>query len=328
MNKKRITSIDVARCAGVSPSAVSRTYSAPGKVSQATRSRVLAAANELGYRPNALARALVNSGRQGSGIVAVVMGEFDNPFQPWLFGLLTQALQQHGLVPMLVSVTEQCDIRARLQQAQSWQVEAAIISAGSLSREATGRCLELSLPMVLMGREDQRETVTAVLSDNRLAGELAADHLISLGLTRLAYIGGRQDGQASLERLAGFRQRLAHHGLPEPVVTDNPDYAYHSGYHAMCRLRQQHPLVEGVFCACDALAFGALDALRLTDGPACKVVGCDDTPQAAWEGYRLTTVRQPVELLVEQVMRHLQRVLSGEAQKGETVRITPTLIVR
>jgi DNA-binding LacI/PurR family transcriptional regulator len=57
-------------------------------------------------------------------------------------------------------------------------------------------------------------------------------------------------------------------------------------------------------------------------------VGCDDTPQAAWEGYRLTTVRQPVELLVAQVMRHLQRVLSGEAQKGETVRIKPTLIVR
>nr|WP_253937865.1 LacI family DNA-binding transcriptional regulator [Dickeya dadantii] len=97
MNKKRITSIDVARCAGVSASAVSRTYSAPGKVSQATRSRVLAAADQLGYRPNALARALVNSGRHGSGIVAVVMGEFDNPFQPWLFSLLTQALQQHGL---------------------------------------------------------------------------------------------------------------------------------------------------------------------------------------------------------------------------------------
>ncbi|WP_158704403.1 substrate-binding domain-containing protein, partial [Dickeya dianthicola] len=165
-------------------------------------------------------------------------------------------------------------------------------------------------------------------SDNRLAGGLAADPLISLGVTRLAYIGGRQDGQASLERLAGFRQRLAHLGLPEPVVTDNPDYAYHSGYHAMCRLRQQHPMVEGVFCACDALAFGALDALRLTGGPACKVVGCDDTPQAAWEGYRLTTVRQPVELLVEQVMRHLQRVLGGESQQGETVRITPTLTVR
>ncbi|MGM3223985.1 LacI family DNA-binding transcriptional regulator [Dickeya zeae] len=328
MNKKRITSIDVARSAGVSPSAVSRTYSAPGKVSQATRSRVLAAADALGYRPNALARALVNSGRQGSGIVAVVMGEFDNPFQPWLFNLLTQALQQHGLVPMLVSVTEHCDIRARLQQALSWQVEAAIISAGSLSQETTERCLELSLPMVLMGREDKRETVTAVLSDNRLAGELAADHLMSQGLTRLAYIAGRHDGQASLERLAGFRQRLISRGLPEPIVADNPDYAYHSGYRAMCQLQQQYPSVEGVFCACDALAFGALDALRLNGDANCKVIGCDDTPQAAWEGYRLTTVRQPVELLVEHVIRHLQQVLRGEAQHGDTVRIAPTLVVR
>ncbi|ACS86937.1 LacI family DNA-binding transcriptional regulator [Musicola paradisiaca] len=328
MNRKRITSIDVAQYAGVSTSAVSRTYSAPGKVSASTRARVLAAADALGYRPNQLARALVNSGRQGSGIVAVVMGEFDNPFQPWMFGLLTQALQQQGRVPMLVHVTEQCDIRARLQQALSWQVEAAIISAGSLSQEATERCLELALPMVLMGREDKRETVTAVLSDNRMAGELAAEYLGTQGLTQLAYIGGRQDGQASLERLAGFRSGLIQRGLSAPVVMENRDYAYHSGYQAMSRLLREHPDIEGVFCACDALAFGALDALRLNGGQVCQVVGCDDTPQAAWEGYRLTTVRQPVEQLVAQTIHHLKQVLDGNSPTGTTVRMTPTLIVR
>ncbi|WJY14276.1 LacI family DNA-binding transcriptional regulator [Pectobacteriaceae bacterium CE90] len=328
MTVKRVTSIDVARCAGVSPSAVSRTYTAQHKVSPATRAKVLAAAETLGYRPNALARALVNSGRQGSGIIAVVMSEFDNPFQPYLFCLLTQALQRHGFVPMLITVIEPCDIRAQLQQALSYQVEAAIISAGSLSQHTTERCLELNLPMVLMGREDKRETITAVLSDNRMAGQLAADYLVSLGLTQLAFISGRQDGQASQERLAGFCATLQQSGLPSPHIMINQDYAYHSGYRAMKQLLQSYPETEGVFCACDALAFGALDALRLEGGDTQKIIGCDDTPLAAWEGYRLTTIRQPVEQLVEQVLVNLEQVLNGTASSGVTVRIEPTLVVR
>ncbi|KAA8996160.1 substrate-binding domain-containing protein [Affinibrenneria salicis] len=328
MSVKRITSIDVARYAGVSPSAVSRTYTAQHKVSAATRQKVLAAADALGYHPNALARALVNSGRQGSGTVAVVMSEFDNPFQPYLFSLLTQALQQAGYIPMLINVTADCDIHTSLLQAQAWQVEAAIISAGSLSQAATERCLELQLPMVLMGREDRQKKVTAVLSDNRYAGRLAADYLADAGLTRLAFISGRQDGQASQERQQGFCARLQERALPAPLVILNQDYAYQSGYRAMQRIIRHAPHAEGVFCACDALAFGALDAQRLEDHRRRPVIGCDDTPMANWQGYRLTTVRQPVEQLVKQVLINLKQVLSGCAGAAATVRIQPELVVR
>ena len=330
---KTVTASDVARQADVSRSAVSRAFTPSASIHPNTRQRILDVARDLGYRPNALARSLVKS-KQGpsSGLIAVVMGEFDNPFQPHFFSRLTQALQAQDRVAMLVVPDAQGSLEEALERLIAYQVEGAIIAAGSLSPEATDAFLALGTPAVLLGREDPRGRVSAILTDNRAVGERAADYLLSQGRSTPAFIGGRADGQASRERQQGFIETLAKAGLDTPPCLSNPDYSYDSGYKAAQRLLEQHPETDALFCACDALALGAMDALREQGRllpEEINLVGCDDIPQAAWPGYQLTTLAQPVPALVEQALDHLiTSIASQRTDAPEVLRLAPEFVAR
>lgn len=330
---RSVTASDVARQAGVSRSAVSRAFTPEASIHPDTRERVLAVARELGYRPNALARSLVKS-KQGpsSGLIAVVMGEFDNPFQPHFFSQLTQALQAQGRVAMLVMPDAQGSLEEALDRLMAYQVEGAIVAAGSLSPEATDAFLTLGTPAVLLGREDPRGRVSAILTDNRAVGERAADYLLSQGRQRPAFIGGRADGQASRERQQGFVDRLQQNGIASPPCLSNPDYSYASGFAAAQQLLRDFPNTDALFCACDALALGAMDALRDAGRISpnhFNLIGCDDVPQAAWPGYQLTTLAQPVDLLVNQALDHLMTsIASGRTDAPEVLRLAPAFVQR
>lgn len=329
---RSVTASDVARRAGVSRSAVSRAFTPEASIHPETREHVLTVARELGYRPNALARSLVKS-KQGpsSGLIAVVMGEFDNPFQPHFFSQLTQALQAQGRVAMLVMPDAQGSLDDALERLIAYQVEGAIIAAGSLSPEATDAFLALGTPAVLLGREDPRGRVSAILTDNRAVGERAADYLLSQHRKAPAFIGGRADGQASRERQQGFIDTLKNAGLATPPCLSNPDYSYASGYRAAQQLLRDYPDTDALFCACDALALGAMDALRAAgkSGQQFSLIGCDDVPQAAWPGYQLTTLAQPVQQLVHQALDHLiTSIASQRTDAPEVLRLAPEFVQR
>ncbi|PTY38470.1 hypothetical protein BGP77_12235 [Saccharospirillum sp. MSK14-1] len=330
---RTVTASDVARRAGVSRSAVSRAFTPEASIHPRTREQVLAVARELGYRPNALARSLVKS-KQGpsSGLIAVVMGEFDNPFQPHFFSQLTQALQAQGRVAMLVMPDAQGSLDDALERLIAYQVEGAIIAAGSLSPEATNAFLALGTPAVLLGREDPRGRVSAILTDNRAVGERAADYLLRQQRKAPAFIGGRADGQASHERQQGFIETLSRTGFNTVPCLSNPDYSYASGYRAAQQLLRDHPDTDALFCACDALALGAMDALRAagkTSPEQFSLIGCDDVPQAAWPGYQLTTLAQPVQQLVTQALDHLiTSIASQRTDSPEVLRLTPEFVQR
>lgn len=141
---RAVTAADVARVAKVSRSSVSRAFTPGSAVNPDTRKAILKTAELLGYRPNALARSLVKSKHSNeSGIIAVVMGEFDTLFQPYMFSLLTQALQSHGWVPMLVMPDTNGRVETALDRIITYQVDGAIIVAGSLSPETTPAFLGL-----------------------------------------------------------------------------------------------------------------------------------------------------------------------------------------
>ncbi|OZG75245.1 hypothetical protein BTA51_02350 [Hahella sp. CCB-MM4] len=329
MQDRRVTSEDVARLAGVSRSAVSRTFTPGASVSDTTRDLVVQAARKLGYRPNALARSLTG---QQSGLVAVVMAEFTNPYQSQVFYALTQALQKLDKVPMLVTPDETGDINSSMQLVGAYQVDSAIIAAGSLSLQATQICLTMGIPSVLMGRDDPYGKICSVQTDNEMIGQLAADHLLACGATRLGYIGGPPDGQASQEREKGFFEQLRRRGSDPLGYCDNPDYSYQSGFQSALALLKRYPNLDGLFCACDALAFGAMDALRQQRGihipEDIQVVGADNVPMADWPGYQLTTISQPIELLTQAVMENLQTILSQGQSLARSRRIMPWLVAR
>lgn len=332
MNKK-VTAADVAAYVGVSRSAVSRAFTDGASIQPKKRASILAAAKALGYQPNFFARTLSTPAqRKRSNLVAILISDFSNPYQSYLFEALSAALQRHGKQPMLLSVNQHEDLDDAILRLSGYQVDAVVAVVGSLPAERFGQCLKLSLPLVTLGRTDARGLIPAVQTDNVQAGRLAAAHLLSLGLTRLGFVAGRGDGQASNERYLGFCQQIQAMGGAAPQRLEAGRYGYAAGFALAMRARASLRAMEGVFCACDTLAMGLMDCCRQQGGPSVpgqlKVIGCDDVPQAAWQGYQLTTVAQPVAQIAERVIQLLHMIGESEEAIPALTSLAPVLRVR
>lgn len=332
MNKK-VTASDVAAYVGVSRSAVSRAFTEGASIHLEKRKAILAAAKELGYQPNLFARTLSTSAqRKRSHLVAILISDFTNPYQAYLFEELSTTLQLNGEQPMLLNVKQAADLDEAIRRLAGYQVDGVIAVMGSLPSGSLNQCLQLSLPLVTLGRADEQGLISSVQTDNVKAGQLAAQHMLSQGLTTLGFLAGRADGQASIERLTGFRDTLIANGIAEPVVLEAGRYGYNAGFELGTRVIETLRKLEGVFCASDALAMGLIDNCREVNRLAIpdqlKVIGCDDVPQAAWQGYQLTSVAQPVGDIAQQVLRLLQRMWQGDDHSPRRVRLEPRLTVR
>ena len=332
-NNRKVTAQDVADYVGLSRSAVSRAFTDGGSIQPDKRARILAAAKELGYQPNFFARTLSTPAvRKRSHLVAILISDFSNPYQSYLFEELSTVLQQNGKQPMLLSVKQEEDLDTAIMRLSGYQVDGVIAVVGSLPAESFGQCLKLALPLVTLGRSDARGLIPSVQTDNLLAGELAARHLLSQGLTRLGFVAGRADGQASEERWQGFCKTVQAQGLATPQRLEAGRYGYQAGFALATREMAQLQQLEGMFCASDTLAMGLIDCCRETNGPAIpqqlKVVGCDDIPPAAWQGYQLTTVAQPVTAMAERVFQLLQQAWDGEQAVAAISSLQPQLMRR
>ena len=318
---------------GVSRSAVSRAFSEDASIHPEKRALILETARQLGYQPNLFASLLSTpTRRQRSHLVAILVSDFSNPYQAFLFEELSTHLQRHGKQPMLLSIKEIEDLDAALLRLSSYQVDGVIAVVGSLPAESINQCLKLALPLVTLGRADPEGRVPSVQTDNLQAGRLAAEHLLSLGLTRLGFVAGRADGEASNARYQGFADTIGARGLPPPCLLEAGRYGYSAGFATgvrdMARLRE----LEGIFCASDALAMGLLDSCRevgqLAIPQQLRVIGCDDVPQAAWQGYQLSSVAQPVSEIAAAVLTLLQAIWNGEASIPAMTRVPPRLQLR
>ncbi len=328
-----MTASDVAAHVGLSRSAVSRAFTEGASIHPDKRQRILAAAKELGYQPNFFARTLSTPAqRKCSNLVAILTSDFSNPYQSYLFEELSTALQLSGKQPMLLNVKQAEDLDQAILRLSGYQVDGVIAVMGSLPAASFSQCLKLSLPLVTMGRADERGRIPSVQTDNYRAGQLAAQHLLEAGLTRLGFVCGRADGQASIERLAGFGDALTEHRGDAPQVLHAGRYGYSAGFEVATRELEVLRRLEGVFCASDALAMGLLDSCRevanLNVPRQLRVIGCDDVPQAAWQGYQLSTVAQPVADMVAAVLSLLEKQWQGLHSELAAVRVAPSLVLR
>ncbi len=326
--RRRVTSEDVASQAGVSRSAVSRTFTPGASVSQETRDRVLRAAKELGYRRNALARSLTTN---STDLIAVVMGYLSSQYEPYFFGRLTARLQRMHKRALLVHVDDSDEVGVPLLEALSYPVEGAIVAAGSISPETAEECMRLGIPLVLSGRAIEADGVDAVCCDNFRGAQLAAEALVNAKHKRIAYIGGKATIQAEVERSAGVRDGLAAHGL-SLFAEERGDFSFESGYRtALTLLRADQP-PDAIFCCNDAMAMGAMDAARHTVGLAVpddvSIIGFDDIPMAAWPGFNLTTLRNPVDEAVDNILDLLQRRIERPNLPPVIRRIRPVMVRR
>ena len=312
MAKGSVTSGDVARRANVSQSAVSRTFSPGASVSPDMRRRVLAAASELGYRPNALARAMI-SGR--SGLIALLVAYLDNHFYPVVLELLSRALQQRGY-QVLLFMTDTGTQDQVVQKVLQYQVEGIVMASATLSSSLARECAKTGTPVLLFNRYVPALQVSSVTSDNVEGGRLAGTFLAQGGHRRIAFIAGQEDSSTSRDREAGFIAGLAEHGLAIAARAVG-GYTPAGATAAARTLFAGTPRPDAVFVANDHMAFPVIDVLRrdfnLTAPADVSIIGYDDVPEAGWGAYALTTIAQPaaemvaatVEILLDQVEKRV-----------------------
>jgi DNA-binding LacI/PurR family transcriptional regulator len=292
--QSRVTARDVAAVAGVSTSAVSRTFTKGASVSPVMRNKVADAARRLGYRPNLLARSLTTKRTE---LIGLVSNNFENPLHLEIFDLFTRRLQQRGLQPLLANLTEGEPPGGALNMLQQYSVDGVIVASSSLHRKLLRACAVAGLPAVqAFGRAGGRVRANVVAADNVQGGWVAADLFCERGYRRVAFLGGPLSATSTEDRLEGFRQRLRRDGLSPITEVYADSFSYAAGRTFMEALIKRGD-IDGVFCGDDILAIGAIDACRGGGKSVPEdigIVGFDDMPMASWTAYDLTTVRQPV----------------------------------
>lgn len=327
MQDRPLTSRDLAQLIGVSQSAVSRAFNPAASISPELRARVLSAAERLGYSPNPIARTL--SGHQRD-VVGLVISDFANPFYSTLLERLTRRLQEAGLQALLFNVTQGADVKQQLAALRLHSISslivisATVLSARDLLWAAEGR------RVLLVNRVAAETDLPSVSCDSVGGTRAVADHFHALGVRRVAYVGGLAHTVIARERRDAFITRIAEHGMTLTDALHAGEYSYLAGWRAAQGLTLSK-LPEAVFFANDILAAGGMDALRDERGLVVPrdimVAGFDDIAMSSWPRYQLTTVRQPVERIVEEAVA--RAMPSGEAYEGtQDLRIPGELVVR
>jgi len=211
MATKKVTSLEVAKLAGVSQSAVSRVFTPGASASKKTGAKVRKVAKELGYRPNILARSLI-TGR--SRIIGLVVAHLDNYFYPEALELLSNALQKKGYHVLVFMVAKTAgSIDDVVDEILDYQVDGIILASVAMSSSLASRCTSAGVPVILFNRSQDDDTFSAITSDNILGGQKVARFLIAGGHKRIAYIAGWEGASTQRDRETGFVEELKDHGL-------------------------------------------------------------------------------------------------------------------
>lgn len=294
-----VTLKDVAERAGVSRSAVSRTFTKGASVSAKTRDKVRQAAADLGYSPNVLASSLT-TGR--TKLIGLVSNNFHNPIFLEVFDLFTKGLQERGLRPLLVNLSNETDPANSVQMLQQYSVDAAIVASSTLPANFAHSFHEAGLRVVhSFGRHVASPLVHVVGIDNIAAGRLAAKTLVARGYQSIAMMAGPESATSTQDRLAGFKAEMSDHPEITYSVSFAESYSFQAGRSEMARLLQGDR-AQAYFCGDDVLSIGALSAAAsagLSVPDDLGLIGVNDMEMARWETFDLTTIRNPIDEIVE-----------------------------
>ena len=332
---RRVTSYDVAIAAGVSQSAVSRCFKPGASVSKATYARVMQAATDLAYTPNAAARSL-NTRR--SNLVALIISNMVTLHYPELLAELSRQFSLRGMRILLFSQPGGSDLGATLADVWQHQVDGVVVAA-RLSEQQAGEFERRQLPFVLFNRNVPDRSVNAIVCDQVGAARTMVARLAAAGHKRFAMIDGPAGSAVAQERKRGVTERLAELGLAAPLTVGG-DHDYAGGARGLREIVQRLGNVpDAVICGNDAMAIGCLDTARhelKIDVPGqLSVTGFGGNAPASWLSYNLTTLRQPVRQMAQATADMLvsliggdgicaeRRVFSASVIEGATARLGP-----
>ncbi len=316
----------VALKAGVSTSAVSRTFTQGASVSSKTRAKVEAAAQALGYAPNALASSLT-TGR--TKLIGLIANNFHNPLILEVFDLFTRGLQNRGLRPLLVNMSEANDPAAALKMLRQYSVDGVIVASSTIPSSFWLTFKHANLPVVhAFGREMQVPDVHVVGIDNIACGRMAAEAVLARGYRRVGFLGGPQNASSTQDRAAGFVQALRARPEVEVSLSYASAYTFDAGRAEMQRLLASTP-AEVYFCGDDLLAIGALSAIEgagLSVPQDIGLIGLNDMEMSRWQNIGLTTIRQPIAEIIDAAIELVMSTIQSPDGRPET-RIFPCKLI-
>jgi LacI family transcriptional regulator len=323
---------EVAKLSGVSRSTVSRVINNDPNVKESTRQRVLEVVKRVNYRPNTVARRLASGRTKIIGLIlpTAQTSLFTDPFFPGLIQGITTVCSARDYSVMLW-LTNQEQERINTQQVASDSLLDGLIIASYLINDPILETLSKSgMPFLLIGRHPSRNDLNYVDADNLHGAREAVVHLLSLGRRRVAIITGPRDMIAGVDRREGYELAFRERDLtPDPALMVEGDFTESGGYTCMLRLIPQNP--DAVFVASDAMAVGALRALRESGKRVPQdvaVVGFDDIPSAEHMNPPLTTIRQNIQGMGQLAAETLIQILNEGMTPPHRLVLPTELIIR
>jgi len=321
------TIIDVAAYAGVSKSVVSRVLRADPAVSPARREAVLVAAEALGYRPNAVARSLV---QRRTFNVGVIVSDLHNLFFAEILDGIAAAASTAGYKVLITSGNlDQAIESVALETLLQLRTD-GIILAGSRLSAAAVRAASRSVPIALVTSGIRAPGVDTIATDDVKGAWLAVEHLVSLGHSRIAMVDGGAD-PGSAERRRGYGTAMHEFGLGGHIEIAAGDFTEDGGWRGARGLLHGPTRPTAICAANDLAAIGALNAIAeagLEVPRDVSVVGYDNTALAALRHVALTTVHQPRFQIGEMAMTALLRRLQRPAARSRHDLLVPSLVIR
>ncbi len=321
-----ITLKEVAERAGVSRSAVSRAFTPGASVSRKMRERVEKAATDLGYHPNALASSLT-TGR--TKMIGLISNNFHNPFFLEVFDLFTRGLQERGLRPLLVNLSDETDPQNSVRMLRAYSVDGVIVASSTLPSGFSRAFRDAGMPVVhSFGRYLATPHVDIIGIDNIECGRIAARELIARGYRSVAFMGGPESATSTQDRMSGFLEALAEHSEVTVSYSFAKDYTFDAGRNQMQELLNGTP-AEAYFCGDDVLSIGALSAIAeagLSVPDDIGIVGLNDMEMARWENINLTTIHQPIADIIDASIEKVTSAL-GDMEQEPEARLFPCRVI-
>jgi LacI family transcriptional regulator len=326
------TMMDIARDLKVSVVTVSKVLRNQGRISEATRKRVLRRAKELHYQMNWVARSLVT---RRTYTIGLLLPEFAHPFFAEIARAVARTVRPHGYHVVISSFEENPELEAsEAESLLARQVDGLIIASSQPPRHLTmfKKVQERSTPYVLIDRPIRGLQACFVGVDNRAIGKLATEHLIERGCSRIGHLRGPEVGIGN-ERFEGYRRAISKAGLrcdSRYVVAGG--HGDDTGYEGMRSLLEVRPLLDGVFCYNDPVAIGAMRAIleagmKLPGDVA--VVGAGNVHYSDVLAVPLTTIDQgtcKIGIMAAELL--IARIGSKRSMRPQKILIPPKLVER
>ena len=328
-SRRRITLDDVAQKAGVSKWIASRSFTPGASVASHKRQMVLDAAQELGYQPSLLARAL---SKKQSTLAVIVLDDFANPHALLMLQKTTSALQAAGMQSILVNIASH-NFHPVLETARQYQANIIILIGTQFDEQLISGLDEETL-LIALARDSAEPGILSISCNDHLASQEIADHLFERGCRKPLYLSGPSTSNTMVSRYEGFNRRVKEQtGIDVPVLHCS---LYEQS--TASRVIEQYiketssdERVDAIFCENDILALGVIDTLKYKLGiqvpEEVAVVGFDNISLSANHAYSITTYEQPIDQIVMQTIEQMNKWLE-HSDEVISVKLPGKIVIR